>query len=336
MAFGILCCWQWNSWNSLLGKGRQYKVLETTLLPDISYEFSKGHLANFKATEPHDQIYSVLGLLGKWQPPYNLVPNYDLPVSQVYYQFTMYLVQETGLLHILRTKDSQLTGVPTWVPDLRFFTVYERPKYIGEVSFSTNGLSMRTKGLLLGSPDEIWHRRLIGLENLEEELGTLGAALGEFETQVLIRASQLRRNSSIDTVISQFLSSAIAWWGLDIGRVRSSYERLVGRQDGSISDEHKERGDHENLVTFLTSIPLSSHFVLTDGTIASMVRRDVRFGLDDAVYILSGSAEPCVLRKMKLVDEYQFLGFCRLEGQGKIEYDEEFFSRHELDTIVLI
>lgn len=71
----------------------------------------------FQATEPHDYLYAVLGLLGSDDIPEEIFPDYSMPFEQVYHQYTIYIIINTGDISFFLSHRRELTGVPSWVPD---------------------------------------------------------------------------------------------------------------------------------------------------------------------------------------------------------------------------
>jgi hypothetical protein len=75
---------------------------------------------NFKATQPHDHLYALLGLLGTDDIPQEICPDYSMPFKQVFHKYAAYLIKNTKNISFLISHGRQLTGVPSWVPDWRF------------------------------------------------------------------------------------------------------------------------------------------------------------------------------------------------------------------------
>lgn len=79
----------------------------------------------FRATNPHDNIYSVLSIvshtLGGMYPTINLFcPDYRLPVRKVFIDVTREIAVKTGSVSVLSLVDrdsKQILDLPSWVPD---------------------------------------------------------------------------------------------------------------------------------------------------------------------------------------------------------------------------
>ena len=74
----------------------------------------------FEATDPRDVHYSLLGLLGANIISPQLAPNYESPVSDVFHQYTTFLVTNTNSLNFLMFYKKDLAHIPGWVPDWRY------------------------------------------------------------------------------------------------------------------------------------------------------------------------------------------------------------------------
>jgi hypothetical protein len=74
-----------------------------------------------RATDPRDKIYSALGFANCRLKALGLVPDYRLPVADVYRDVTRRLIDTSGNLDVLGLcfpfKKSPTCGLPSWVPD---------------------------------------------------------------------------------------------------------------------------------------------------------------------------------------------------------------------------
>ncbi|KAI1461001.1 heterokaryon incompatibility protein-domain-containing protein [Annulohypoxylon moriforme] len=72
------------------------------------------------ATVPHDRIYGLLGLLRGWSIPQSMLPNYRQPYENVYFQYTKFILSRAKDTRVLGLGPvGALSGVPSWVPDIR-------------------------------------------------------------------------------------------------------------------------------------------------------------------------------------------------------------------------
>ncbi|KAK8040931.1 hypothetical protein PG994_013938 [Apiospora phragmitis] len=74
---------------------------------------------NFKATDPRDQIYAVLGLLSGGTLPAHLLPDYRKPIRQVLIEFGKYLLDENMTMDAIQYRSGKALNLPSWVPDWR-------------------------------------------------------------------------------------------------------------------------------------------------------------------------------------------------------------------------
>lgn len=77
-----------------------------------------------RCSDPHDNIYGLLGTATE-QEAACIVPDYNKPVSRVYQEATLSMIQGSGKLDIFSmqfpqlpsTPASTVQGRPSWVPD---------------------------------------------------------------------------------------------------------------------------------------------------------------------------------------------------------------------------
>lgn len=81
---------------------------------------------DYKCLQPHDKIYSLLGIhkgtLGTLLPGHRLYPDYGLSVAKVYRDIAVYLLQQPDsdltLLAVVEGESLQkVAGLPSWTPD---------------------------------------------------------------------------------------------------------------------------------------------------------------------------------------------------------------------------
>lgn len=83
------------------------------------------HLRFFRAREPRDHVFALLGLWHKHHPdetlPASLEPHYSSPLSTILWRATQFAIEEAGNLAALkhvshRIGEDEILGLPTWVP----------------------------------------------------------------------------------------------------------------------------------------------------------------------------------------------------------------------------
>lgn len=83
--------------------------------------------AVFRATDPRDQIYAVLGLLEGGTLPAHLLPDYSKPIRQVLMEFGKYLLEENMTMNCLQFRSGKALDLPSWVPDWRHRPAHSLP-----------------------------------------------------------------------------------------------------------------------------------------------------------------------------------------------------------------
>ena len=73
-----------------------------------------------KATDPRDKLYALLGLASDVSKD-ELIPDYSLPVQDVYLSLTKFMVGRKNNLDILACSGTSISaqGMPSWMPDWR-------------------------------------------------------------------------------------------------------------------------------------------------------------------------------------------------------------------------
>lgn len=106
----------------LLGQIREI-VLGPVVQDQIDLLFIILEITRFKeATDPHDRIYGLLGLLSDFPNSIDLKPDYDLPVEDLFTQLAFRFLTHYRTFHTLINhefplpQDSPLFYLPSWVP----------------------------------------------------------------------------------------------------------------------------------------------------------------------------------------------------------------------------
>jgi len=213
--------------------------------------------APFKATQQHDMIYGLLGLVSPpGSMPSELSVNYAEDWAEVCRRYARFIAERTGSISFLtryrfRQNPNSPSGrqgiIPTWVPDFRVPSITLRgiPLYLtkgeryhqgrGEVSFSGDGRAMTLQGYALGPPVAFTRGRaelhqkyidsFLGPDHPEHAFFRRADA-SEFLDQIL-RPAASWQGHPIDDVI--------AWWveswerALDRSSDASSEARLISR-----------------------------------------------------------------------------------------------------------
>ena len=73
--------------------------------------------------DPRDRVYALIGLLPSPLDEYESVPDYKLPVDEVYKQFFLFFITQTTVLRFLGPpfvgdQGESARAIPSWIPDL--------------------------------------------------------------------------------------------------------------------------------------------------------------------------------------------------------------------------
>lgn len=141
------------------------------------------HLASVMCSEPHDQIYGVLGMIKAQNLPPELTPNYQTPFTRVCQNYARYIIENTGDLIFTTCAENRLAGVPSWVPDFRFTSgVQIEKKAKAAPSFSSDGMKLKVQGFRM--------QRVLGYS---PKASTFENGLMDFNDTVLTASAWIRR-----------------------------------------------------------------------------------------------------------------------------------------------
>lgn len=296
-----------------------------------------------QSTDPLDQIYGLLGLLGhikKEELPRELIPNYDLSFEKVYWDYAVFLLQGVGRLELLGCKGSRLPNVPSWVPDFRclFLGSKKGPKQALRVSSDKRILHLR--GCVLGNPSafvdgctaaEIFPRA-------KKIPRALSKRLSEVEKQIIEPSARLRE-ITVEEAFEEVVRESVKL-GLTGGH-ESFYQvhrRMTLTSGGKRSwYEQKKRTNDSRLKEESIADQFSSPWVLMgDGTILRLVRENVDIRSDDLICIFKGAHTASLIRTSK--ESYIFLGNFKVEG-GPLklqDFDDKFWTGKQTQDLDLI
>lgn len=101
---------------------RSHPVDGTCTINDFAHHLNLllRYTNNRTSSVPHDKVYGLLGMANLSAIPPSLVPNYRLPYAEVCYQYARFIIETTRDLTILPRENNDLSGVSSWVPDLRY------------------------------------------------------------------------------------------------------------------------------------------------------------------------------------------------------------------------
>ncbi|KAI1083485.1 heterokaryon incompatibility protein-domain-containing protein [Whalleya microplaca] len=108
------------------------------------------------STHPVDQIYGILGLAKSLRGrdlPAVLTPNYHLSFEDVYWQYTVFILEHAPDLRLFRYYKNDLQNVPSWVPDFRYLVPTNNMPQMPrpQLSISPDRRSLQILGLKLAA-----------------------------------------------------------------------------------------------------------------------------------------------------------------------------------------
>lgn len=240
-----------------------------------------------KCLVPHDHIYGFLGMTNLTKLPTLLEPNYTLPYSQIFKEWTKYIIESTGNLSILSSWDNQLEGVPSWVLDWRYrLSIEPTPSKVASVSFSPDGSELTIHGLKIA--------RVIG--RLVRPDQPTRSCLRVFVETILTSAAWIRQQS-LDDVFVEWMNSVVG----SLDEVSNLYVRWRTAQSYIEHFEEivgdLEDGEPESLMVGQVLAVLCSHYlcVLENG---SVVHCNYPKGLqegDESLWVVSGCDQAFIL-----------------------------------------
>jgi len=288
-----------------------------------------------RASDPLDQLYGLLGLVGVAQDkelPEALRPDYTTTTELAYERYATYFLNQTGDLRLLDFAKSELQGVPSWVTDFRYLRGSSENHLKSCRAFaSVDGRVLSVRGFTIGKCDNrippCKRSSLLCLETRKLIASSLLARFRLLENEILCRSANLRQ-TSVEITLNRWLS----FTGVDISQ--SAYRGLIDRleQEKSASKVQWEAVNELLLLSDITSAWL----VLGDGTIVKTLTEDAGHE-DDLVCLFKGSPTPSVIRKAN--HRYQFV--CSGDiidgpyGPG-VKFDESFWAERHQTTFELI
>ncbi|KAI1323033.1 heterokaryon incompatibility protein-domain-containing protein [Xylariaceae sp. FL0255] len=259
---------------------------------------------NKEATDPRDQLYGLLGIVtykAIGPLPVELTPDYSIPFEKVYWDYTTYLLKNTGDLRLLPEGDYELPGVPSWVPDFRYTALRGKQincKTVIEISedkriLFLSGLRMQP---ICDIVDE-WDDPRTYRDGIQTEIQH---RIRYIEGRIFKLASQIRGRHLRDTLDEVFWRQSLVFQDGGMEGIRRVYTDLRGHSSRSGAWLSK-RGRSQTVDEFGKRFALAdelrySHVLLEDGTIVKINRTGVEVLLSDIICLFKGAANPSLLR----------------------------------------
>jgi hypothetical protein len=284
--------------------------------------------ASRKCLDPHDQVYGMLGIVNLPQLPEELMPNYNTPFGDVFWQYTKYIIGETGDLRILQRLHNELVGYPSWVPDLRFKGNVISVKICtpSPVNISGNGRRLIVQGSKLGAVRAILHP-----SGVQEEY------LFNIQDSILTASARLKRRPATDIFQQWFHDFTSMFTGLWPLEFESQFQCM-----GDILVEAQKGTSGQNGISILAESILERAtavgWILLDngdvlhvgGRIASKISGMVSGA--KTIWALKGSSGLSVLKRCE--NGYMYLGHC--DTLRSTVLDDDFFSGRGIENVTLV
>ena len=299
-----------------------------------SKSFAHQLLALFQATgqrwssNPHDKIYGLLGIPDEEQIPPHLLPDYNKPFEQVYFDYTRYIIEHTGDLRILASTINSLEGVPTWVPDLRgcrFSAV--APETTNSAKFSSDGRTMTLQGVLIG-------KIILRCTGCHESMDVADqtTSLLNFEDTVLTGSAWLQQKS-LPEVFREWLHAMCDSLQLsrDVVREINSMQDLLSYLPDRYWADGKKDEPGLLLPRIAERVANVDYGLLENGDVLTCAFHRSP-GPDACVFAFKGSRLLSIVRPVNAA--YEVVGACNSKGNAGI--DEECYSKQKIELIDLV
>lgn len=288
----------------------------------------------FKATDPRDLLYALIGLLGTNSIPTAITPDYSRPIGQVFHQYAVYLARNScDILKFLSFIKWELPhDVPTWIPDWRFVnlkapdeSVLNERAHAGSASLEVSGDGMRLEvnGRVLGHVSSVVFPTLSALR-----MRVTG--WGEDAERILLPFRVHRAMKSYKTMCSSsWAASVLISNNLDQeDSLQRKWERLwdpsgSGKRLFDILEQDDElemfKISEEGYDGALTSLRIAINHhaksglaILDCAQLVGSFREDEPLRIRDVVCLLQGKSEPCILRQSESF--YRFVGISNMSS----------------------
>lgn len=310
---------------------------------------------NFGATNPHDHLYSMIGLCGGGAllPP-ELMPDYAKPFPQVCEDYARCIIQATGSVAILGRSYNYLfldydghMDRPHWVPDFR---ASQRPVNVwndvdpSNVSFVGDKF-LQVRGFSVGTV-------VSGYKSLPSQEDTQGPSFRErlkHHHKFLERVARVGE-ISVEEAVSDWLTTRLLWKSdakqPEVEELQALYDHFLQQDDDDHDDSGAvgfENSDSEAVKMFVKRaggiLEDEMCALCKNGTVAVMlgIGRDWKHEpcRGDRVVALSGCGVPFYLKPVILRDGEEGhvpLGFCTAYyGSGELTYTASDFSLNKWD-----
>ncbi|KAI1481555.1 heterokaryon incompatibility protein-domain-containing protein [Daldinia eschscholtzii] len=295
-----------------------------------------------KCQNPRDQIYGILGLLeylGK-DIPAELMPDYKQPYEELYWRCTAYIIRHTGSLQLLGCTGNKVESGPSWVADFRYLlSINSHLKCKSSASLSPDDRTLSVHGFMIGTYEDYIGRsaEITISPQLEGIHDHLSSRLREIDKQIITPSAEMR-DTTIEECLDGFFKTSrvlLDRWGIE--SCRGTFRQLCDVRDGNFSKLKKELdGSHYSQLYFINEEFKSAFMLLSDGSVARLLRQNIEVQPGDVVCLFKGAAQASVLRPCG--GDYTFLTQCDIRTRPLVfeKYDESFWEGRELTEFRLV
>jgi hypothetical protein len=281
---------------------------------------------DFEAKLPHDHIYGLLGLLGSGTLPSPLVPDYSKPASQVYQDYSQFIISNTKNLSILLRYGNTIMGSPSWVSDFRSESAIWRASRVSSnsISFSEDGNQMAAVGVRLG----ICTHKFVPFIRRNLVQDAIFSDVMQLFDQFTSEASTFKHVSK-DEVLEELIALRKKALNLEHS-IKDLREFYYSAKDGLGMAPEQQKACVRDIMEFL--LLKFTSFLTESGIFAASYRLDQAAQLGDVMVAVQGASKPLLLRPSHVDGEYVYLGYCEYK---RFEYND-VFSNQVLKQFVLI
>ncbi|KAH6976552.1 heterokaryon incompatibility protein-domain-containing protein [Ilyonectria sp. MPI-CAGE-AT-0026] len=313
----------------------------------------------FKATDPRDLLYALLGLLGTGSIPQELSPNYAIPFKEVFHQYAVYIIKHTKSLGFLPCYKRQLEGVPSWVPDWRYCR-QDRSDFdwinsgLSYAEVSEDGTRLEIDGISLGQVVTVVYPVSIAANIENQSLFGRDTADGADDGDVAVvargilavfRGMQKLKRACLESLwaVSPNVSRSTfqnQWENFWPGFTDQSFQTQVEMLEGRRELELREVVEGAPGVYFvrlgeeIRSLSQNGIAILDGAELISSIRQDEPVQEGDTVCVLKGMNGPCILRREGLY--YRFIGDCDMTSLAPSILEGEFCGLRQTERFVLV
>ncbi|KAH9217333.1 hypothetical protein DL95DRAFT_459246 [Leptodontidium sp. 2 PMI_412] len=300
----------------------------------------------FKATDPHDLVYGLPGLLGATIPN-EIYPDYSLSVSKVFHQYTMYMIKGTNTLDFLCSLKRDLPDVPSWVSDWRHTIFNEKgskKSFAGslDTGISEDGEQLIVSGVCLGQVARVVYPTAIAGAITATQIGadidhpnqqSTEDAPNDVARHVLtiFRGMQELKRSCILHFTSATTGYWKQYWGQlwlqDMEECQNLFELLESTSELRLEEivRYKPAAILMIIGDTIRRLARTGFAILEGGQLIDTSRIDEPILDGDLICFLRGMTRPCILRKAR--QYFTLVGGCNMSSFKEDSLIELLLSR---------